>query len=171
MNASKRILIVDDDPEIHGLLSAALSAPQREIESAYDGLEALRRMEAAQFDLVLTDVNMPGLDGLALLERIQKERPGTRVAVMTVANTPETIVHAIRERAFTYFCKPFTIEAVIDIVESALQSSPGEDDIEVLSARPNWLALRLRCKMETGDRILQFLQAMGAGRTRGRKWW
>lgn len=161
MSALHRILLADDDPDIHGLLVAALSEVDREIESAHDGLEALQRIEATPFDLVITDVNMPGLDGLTLLERIQKVRPGTKVAVMTVANTPETIVHAIRERAFTYFTKPFTIQSAIDLVDSALRSQAEPDDIEVLSARSNWLALRLRCKMETGDRILQFLQAMG----------
>jgi DNA-binding response OmpR family regulator len=161
MSPSKRILIVDDDPDIHGLLGAALAAPGREIESAPDGSAALRMIEAQAFDLVMTDVNMPELDGLALLERIQQTRPGTRVIVMTVANTPETIVRAIRERAYTYFSKPFTLQAVTDIVANALTSTPGQDDIEVLSARPNWLSLRLRCKTETADRLLHFLHAMG----------
>jgi DNA-binding response OmpR family regulator len=161
MSAPKRILIVDDDPDIHGLLSAGLSAQDRQIEGAPDGAAALRMIEALPFDLVITDVNMPELDGLALLERIQQARPGTRVVVMTVANTPETIIRAIRERAYAYFSKPFTLQAVNHIVDNALTSAPEEDDIEVLSARPNWLSLRLRCKMETADRILHFLQAMG----------
>jgi CheY-like chemotaxis protein len=160
MGAATRILIVDDDPGVHQLLTSALHAPGREIESAYDGLSGLHRIEAAPFDLVMTDVNMPGLDGLALLEKIKQIRPDARVVVMTRDNTPENIVHAIRERAFSYFSKPFTMNAVCEMAERALYSQPADDDIEVLSAAPHWLGLRLRCKTETADRILQFLREL-----------
>ena len=161
MASSKHILIVDDDPDIHPLLIAAIGAPDRQIESAYDGLAGLRCVEQAPYDLVMTDVNMPGLDGMALLERIREVRPETSVVVMTVASTPENIIRSIREKAFAYFSKPFTIDLVADMVARALSTIPSEDDIEVLSARPNWLELRLRCKMETADRILQFLHEFG----------
>ena len=143
------------------MLRAALEAADRKIESAYDGLQGLRRVGAAAYDLVVTDVNMPGLDGMTLTERIREIRPETRVVVMTVANTPENVIRAIQERAFSYFSKPFTATAVAEMIERALNSKPSKDDIEVLSARPNWLGLRLRCKMETADRILQFLREMG----------
>ncbi|MGH9594190.1 MAG: response regulator, partial [Bryobacteraceae bacterium] len=114
MSVPKRILIVDDDPDVHRLLRAALEAPDRRIESAYDGLSGLQHVKAAPHDLVMTDVNMPGLDGMTLMERIRAERPGTKVVVMTVASTPENIVHAIRERAFSYFSKPFTMNSVAE---------------------------------------------------------
>ena len=158
MPGPKRILIVDDDPDVHRLLAAALQAPNRHIDSAADGLEGLARVQAAPYDLVLTDVTMPGLSGLELLERIHKIRPHTRVVVMTVASTPEDIIRALREQAFTYLTKPFTIPAVSHMVDTALESTPSDDDIEVLSAQPHWLSLRLRCKAETADRILQFLR-------------
>jgi DNA-binding response OmpR family regulator len=161
MAVPKRILIVDDDPDVHGLLRAALDAPNRRIESAYDGRDGLRLVESASYDLVLTDLNMPGLDGMTLLERIHEVRPDTRVVLMTVANTPENIVRAIRERAFSYFSKPFTVNAVTDMVERALSGSDAEDDIQVLSARPHWLGLRLRCKLETAGRIVQFIRELG----------
>jgi DNA-binding response OmpR family regulator len=157
----KRILIVDDDPDVHGLLHAALDAPDRRIESAYDGRSGLRLVEKTPYDLVLTDLNMPELDGMTLLERIHEVRPDTPVVVMTVANTPENVVRAIRERAFCYFSKPFTVNAVSDMVERALSGSDAEDDIQVLSARPHWLGLRVRCKLETAGRIVQFIRELG----------
>jgi CheY-like chemotaxis protein/anti-sigma regulatory factor (Ser/Thr protein kinase) len=159
----KRILIVDDDRDVHPLLLAALERPDRAIDSAYDGFAGLQFVEAIKYDLVLTDVNMPGLDGMAMLKRIRGIRPGTKVVVMTVANTPENMIRAIREQAFCYFSKPFTLDAVSEMVARALDSGAAENDIEVLSARPNWLELRLRCKLETGDRILQFLREMRTG--------
>src|SRR6516164_4306948 len=163
MSDTKRILIVDDDRDVHQLLLAAIQAPDRAIDNAYDGLEGLQFVEAAPYDLVLTDVNMPKLGGMDLLERIRRIRPRTRVLVMTVANTPENVIRAIREQAFAYFSKPFTLNAIEEMVERALASGTSEDDIDVLSARPNWLELRLRCKLETADRILQFLREMRTG--------
>jgi len=161
MAVPKRILIVDDDPDVHGLLRAALEAPNRLIESAYDGRAGLRLVENAPYDLVLTDLNMPGLDGMTLLEHIHEVRPDTRVVLMTVANTPDNIVRAIRDRAFSYFSKPFTVNAVSEMVERALSGTDAEDDIQVLSARPDWLGLRLRCKVETAGRIVQFIRELG----------
>jgi DNA-binding response OmpR family regulator len=158
MPGPKRILIVDDDPDVHQSLGAALQAPNRHIDSASDGLEGLARVQAAPYDLVITDVTMPGLSGLELLEQIRKIRPDTRVVVMTVASTPEDIIRALREQAFTYLSKPFTIPAVSQMVNTALESTPSDDDIEVLSAQPHWLSVRLRCKAETADRILHFLR-------------
>lgn len=157
----QRILIVDDDPSIVELLAEVLKAPGREIECAFDGLEGLRCAEASVHDLILADLNMPGLNGLELLERIRAIRPDSKVAVMTVVNTPENVLRALRERAFTFVSKPFAVSAIRDLVERALNSSPGADDIEILSASTKWLSLRLRCKMETADRILQFLREMG----------
>ena len=159
----KRILIVDDDRDVHQLLMAALQAPDRAISSAYDGLEGLRCIEATSYDLVLTDVNMPGLDGLALLERIRAVRPRTEVLVMTVANTPENVIHAIRQHAFTYFSKPFALNSVAEMAERALAGGTSRSDIKVISARPNWVELMLRCKLETADRIVQFLREMRTG--------
>jgi CheY-like chemotaxis protein/anti-sigma regulatory factor (Ser/Thr protein kinase) len=161
--ASKRILIADDDPDVHALLRAALESPGRQIDSVYDGQAALRAVETTAYDLVLTDLNMPGLDGMTLLERIREVRPSTRAVVMTVANAPENVVRAIRERAFSYFSKPFTLSAVQEMVERALSGSDAADDIQLLSARPHWLGLRLRCKMETAGRIVQFIRELGMG--------
>jgi CheY-like chemotaxis protein/anti-sigma regulatory factor (Ser/Thr protein kinase) len=163
MPEQKRILIVDDDPEVHRLLTVALRADDREIGSAFDGLEGMQRVADEAWDLVITDVVMPGMDGMALLEVIHRMKPTIRVVVMTVANTPENIVSAIRDHAFAWFGKPFTLDAVREMVERALTSNPSDDDIQVMSASSRWLALKLRCKMETAARILQFLREMEKG--------
>jgi DNA-binding response OmpR family regulator len=161
MALPKRILIVDDDRDVHGLLRAALAAPDRKIESAYDGHGALRLVANTPYDVVLTSLELPGLDGMTLLERIHEVRPDARVVVMTVASTPDNIVRAIRDRAFCYFSKPFTVESVAEMAERALSGTDSEDDIQVLSARPDWLGLRVRCKMETAGRIVQFIRELG----------
>ena len=160
MPDAKRILIVDDDPDIHQLLSLALRDSDRHFESAFDGLEGFRKFEKGHWDLVITDVIMPGMDGLELLERVRSLRPETPVVVMTVDSTAEKIVSAIRDKAFSWFRKPFTTVAVQSMVESALAGPMPEDDIEVISASPRWLELRLRCDIETATRALQFVREM-----------
>jgi CheY-like chemotaxis protein/anti-sigma regulatory factor (Ser/Thr protein kinase) len=157
---TKRILIVDDDPDVHQLLTVALKESGRYLESALDGLEGLKKFEEAHWDLVITDVLMPGIDGLQLLERVRGIRPETPVVVMTVDSTPEKIVSAIRDNAFSWFRKPFTLQAVRDMVESALAAPRLQDDIKVISASPRWLELRLRCDVETATRALHFVREM-----------
>ncbi len=162
MAAPKRILIVDDDPDIHLLLGKALADTGIELGSALDGVEGLSRIENEAWDLILTDVIMPGLDGLALLELVRALRPSLRVVVMTVDSTAEKIISAIREHAFSWLSKPFTLEAVREAVEEALQAD-RDDDIEVLSASPRWLEVRLRCRLATAARILNFVREMETG--------
>ena len=73
---AKRVLIVDDDPDVHDLLRIALKETGRYLESAFDGIEGLKKFEAAHWDLVITDVIMPGMDGMELLERIRQNAAG-----------------------------------------------------------------------------------------------
>jgi CheY-like chemotaxis protein/anti-sigma regulatory factor (Ser/Thr protein kinase) len=158
-----RILVVDDDPDIHVLLNSILAKAGYGVENASDASRALAFLESSRFDLVLTDVHMPGLDGIELLQRIHARSPSTPVVVMTSQNTPDNVVRSIRDKAFTYFSKPFSAASVLDIVESALEAKIAPDDIEVLSARPNWIALRLRCQLPTAERLLHFIRELPAG--------
>jgi DNA-binding response OmpR family regulator len=160
MSVAKRILIADHDPDMHRLLLAALQAPGRRIDRVHDGQEALDRLASVAYDLVLADLSIPGDDGLSLLQRMRELRPSTRVVVITSESTPENVVASIRDQAFAYFSKPFAVSAVADMVARALWSAPSEGDIDVVSASPNWLDLRVRCKMEAADRIVQFLREL-----------
>jgi CheY-like chemotaxis protein/anti-sigma regulatory factor (Ser/Thr protein kinase) len=154
------LLLVDDDPAVHELLAAVLRPPDWQIDSAYDGLEGLALVKTRPYDLVLTDVRMPGMDGLELLHRIREIRTDAKVMVMTAESTPANLVRAIREQAFYYFTKPFSPSAVAEMIAHAVNSHHWQDDIEVLSASPQWISMRLRCKMETADRLMQFVREM-----------
>lgn len=154
MAVAKHILIADADPEVHRLLRTVLEALGHRVDSVYGSPEALRAVASIHYDLVLADVS------LGLLEHLRELRPPVKVVVMTVESTPEAIVRSIREQAFAYFSKPFAIRAVADMVGKALESAPHEDDIEVVSASPKWLSFRVRCKMDTAERIVQFLREL-----------
>jgi len=155
-----RILIVDDDPIVHDLLAAVFKPRGWKLDRAYNGLEGWERVERKAYDLVLTDVRMPGMDGLELLRRIRQARPDAKVMVMTGESTPGHVITAIREHAFSYFSKPFSPTAVADSIAQALSVPAWQDDVRVLSAKPDWITLSVRCKIEAADRLLQFLREM-----------
>jgi CheY-like chemotaxis protein/anti-sigma regulatory factor (Ser/Thr protein kinase) len=165
MSAANSILIVDDDPDIHHLLAAALGSGKYLIADAYDGLEALSLLEARPCELVITDVRMPGVDGLELLRRIHEARPGTKVLVITAESTPTTVISSLRDQAAGYLRKPFSLDAVADMVARALGAPASQGDIEVLSAIPQWISLQLRCKLDTAEKLIPFLREMGTDLT------
>jgi DNA-binding response OmpR family regulator len=112
---------------------------------------------------VLLDIMTPDVDGLNVLHQLHALRPALKVVIMTAENTSSNLMAAIREQAFSYFSKPFAIPAVVDSVLRALEAEMGEDDIQVVSSRPQWVSLNVRCRLETADRIAQFFREMDMG--------
>ena len=101
-----RLLVVDDDEGLRSFLEAALSSEGHEVTLAIDGSDALRKLDAAGFDLVLTDLKMPGVDGLAVLQHVRAEHPGTQVILLTAHGTVETAVEAMKGGACDFLQKP-----------------------------------------------------------------
>ena len=159
MDNLKRILLVDDDAAVLELLSTALNG-EGAIESASTAEDALDCLQRVSYDVIITDVFMPGMGGIELLRRVSEMRPEARVIVMTGENGPETVTESLRHHAFTYLVKPFTMSTLRDAVHQALKSANGDDDIRIISAKPTWISLSLRCKIEIADRIINFLRAM-----------
>jgi len=155
----KRILLVDDDAGILETLTAALR-DDAEIATALSAEQALELIRKLPFDVILSDLRMPGMSGLELLRHIRVLLPAARVIIMTGEHTPDTVVESLHEQAFSYLCKPFSINALRDTVHMALSAPGGDDDILLLSAKPNWVSLSLRCKMALADRILNFLRCL-----------
>src|SRR5271154_5976524 len=85
----KSLLLVDDDSSIHTLVQAMLEEDGWEMDAVESGDAALTCLASRTYDLVLTDIRMPGMDGLTLLSRIRQKSPKIRVVVMTVHNTPD----------------------------------------------------------------------------------
>jgi CheY-like chemotaxis protein len=160
MPNTQRLLMVDDDPSMHDLVQAMLQGTEWEVDSAQDGEQALERVKTGAYDLVLTDILMPGMDGLTLLSRLRERHPDTRVVVMTIKNTADHILGSLRREAAGYVSKPFTREALIMSLRDALASPLDKDDIQVLSDRPQWISLQIRCKVATADRLTQFVREL-----------
>jgi DNA-binding NarL/FixJ family response regulator len=152
-------LLVDSDPAVQQLLTALLRREDRNIQTVPDGKEALQQLRQTPFDVVVAGQGSNGCDGLKLVRRVRAIRPEARV-IVTGDQSPERVVGAIRERAFSYIHKPLSGSIITDLVQQALDAKDGRDDIRIVSARPEWIALDIRCKIAAADRTTHFIREM-----------
>jgi len=159
--SSRCLLVVDDDPAVRELLASLVRREECQIQNVSDGKEALRRFEQTPFDLIFVGQGRNGLDGIDLLRRVRQIRPETKVILAGSDSSLPRVVGAMRERAYSYFHKPLPKGPLADMVQQALETGPcWQDDIELVSARPEWITLEVRCKMDVADRVIQFLREM-----------
>ncbi len=119
---TSRILIVDDEADMLRLLRRSVSkALDCQVETADSGEAALRLFSPGAFDLVLLDIRMPGMDGMAVLEEIQARAPGFTVIMMTAYGAIEVAVEALRKGAYDFITKPFDHEDLIHHLRNALE--------------------------------------------------
>ncbi|MFQ5834980.1 MAG: sigma-54-dependent transcriptional regulator [bacterium] len=116
-----KILVVDDEVKMRRVLQMILQKEGYEIVTTRDGREALQKVEEESFDLVLTDMKMPGLSGLDLLKRIRESDEEIPVIMITAYGTVETAVKAMKEGAHDYLLKPFEKDEMKIIVANALK--------------------------------------------------
>ncbi len=148
-----RILIVDDELSMRAILSMALESEAMTVvqaSSAEEALETLRRADS--FDAMVTDVRMPGLSGLDLVKRARKLRPNLECIVMTAYADASTGVEAMRNGAFEYVTKPFEMDEMILLIQSALEKVRLREEVAELRVRESG---RYRL-----DRIIGTSQAM-----------
>ncbi len=129
---SGRILIVDDDPSMCEALDAGLAQHGFTTRWTTSGDEALHLLDANEVDAVLTDVQMRGLDGLALCERIAANRPDLPVVVITAFGSLETAVAAIRAGAYDFITKPVKMDALALALRRAVQNRALRDEVKRL---------------------------------------
>ena len=118
-----RILIVDDEPSLRQMLSIFLRKEGHEIATSTNGLEALERLQRELFDLVLTDVRMPRMGGLDLLDVIRERDIAVQVIVMTAYSTTETALDAMRKGAYDYVIKPMKLDELGLLIGKCLEKS------------------------------------------------
>jgi DNA-binding NtrC family response regulator len=155
----RRLLVFDTDPALHELLANVLQRDGRAIQDAYDRREALEVLRHTDCDLVLAGQGRNGDEGLKLLRRMRTIRPEAKV-ILAGNPDPKGILTAIRERAYAYFHKPIAAGPLADMVQLALDGTAWRDDIRVTSARPNWITLDVRCKLEAAERTTQFIREL-----------
>lgn len=116
-----RVMVVDDDAETLALMREIVAKEGFEVETAEDAETALRRLEQWQPELLITDIHMPGMDGLALLAAVREKEPDIPVVLLTAYGSLKTAVDAIKAGAFDYLSKPFVVEDIRLVVRRALE--------------------------------------------------
>ena len=118
----EKILVVDDELNMQMVLKAMLQKEGYEILTASDGMEALKILKANPVAVVVTDLKMPRLDGMGLLEKIQDSYPDIPVIMITAHGTVSTAVEAIKKGALDYITKPFDQDDLKNIIHKAVQT-------------------------------------------------
>jgi DNA-binding NtrC family response regulator len=123
---SARLLIVDDKAQMREVLQKFLLAEGYAVETAESAEEALEKFKKGSFDLVLSDIRMPLMDGNELLDSILKIKPDAVVILMTAFGSIEAAVEAIKQGATDYISKPFQMEEVLLRISRALKEKKLE---------------------------------------------
>ena len=121
MTVRSRILVVDDELNIREALVTLLEKKQYQVRGAGTAEEALKELEAAPADLILTDLKMPGMGGMEFLRQLKQRWPDIEVLVMTAFGSIETAVESMRCGAYDYVTKPIDRERLAVVVEKALE--------------------------------------------------
>ena len=116
-----RVLIVDDEKFIRDILADFLGMEGYVVRTAEDGQAALNELNHAQYDLVISDLKMPRMGGIELLEQIGQAAPNALTVIMTGFGTVETAIDAMKRGAYDYILKPFKVEEVIHVVQRGLE--------------------------------------------------
>jgi DNA-binding NtrC family response regulator len=116
---SFRILIVDDNREIRAILEEYLREEGYEAQGAGDGKEALVLHGSSPFDLIITDLNMPGMTGIELIKELAKDGGTTEFIIITGYASLDTAIEAVKAGAFDYIVKPFRIEELKVVIKNA----------------------------------------------------
>jgi two-component system, NtrC family, nitrogen regulation response regulator GlnG len=127
------VWVVDDDESIRWVLDKALGRADIAVRSFPGSAELLEAFDSDAPDVLISDIRMPGIDGLALLERLRGERPGLPIIITTAHSDLDAAVMAYRGGAFEYLPKPFDVDAVVALVRRAARKPKGAED----AAPPN----------------------------------
>ncbi|HKY02899.1 MAG TPA: sigma 54-interacting transcriptional regulator [Burkholderiales bacterium] len=167
----KTVLVVDDDPDILKLLSLRLAAAGYAAQAASSGEQALGAMAISRPDVVVTDLKMGGMDGLALFEAIQKQMPTLPVIILTAHGTIPEAVEATKRGVFGFLPKPFDGKMLLDQVAQAIRTSTaggGSDEAwraDLVTASPQMEALLHQARLVAqSDASVLISGASGTGK-------
>ncbi|MBI5251361.1 MAG: diguanylate cyclase [Desulfomonile tiedjei] len=115
------ILVVDDDPMVRDIVVESIRIAGYEVDVCGDGVEALKKNEEKNYDFIVTDMRLPGMDGLSLIKRLKASSSNTDVIVITGYGSIENAVACMRAGALEYLIKPFTVDQIQVAVRKAIE--------------------------------------------------
>ena len=127
-----KVLIVDDEPVMLNFLAETLQRKNMDVTVAKEGRQALELLKSTSFDLVITDMKMPGITGMDVLKNVKEVSPSTFVIIITGFGSIENAVEAMRLGAFNYLIKPFSPETIETVIDKAVQQKALIDENDYL---------------------------------------
>jgi DNA-binding NtrC family response regulator len=127
-----RILVVDDDTNIVQVVRTRLQSENYDVDVAFSGPEALKRWQGNQYDVMITDMKMPEMDGVDLMKQVQATNGNVQTIILTAYGTIDNAVSAIKDGAFDYVTKPFDSRELLFRVERALEKARLTTEVKTL---------------------------------------
>ena len=127
-----RILVIDDKRSIRNTLKDILEYEKYEVDLAEDGNKGIEKIRSAEYDIVLCDIKMPGLDGIEVLERLNVLAPDTPVVMISGHGNIDTAVDSIKKGAFDYIEKPLDLNRLLITIRNAMDKSTLVTETKIL---------------------------------------
>lgn len=157
-----RALLIDVDPVLREALRRSPLLSGVEFVMAAGEADALRRLRRQACDVALTSSRTDFSEDLPLVDELRKVRPGVKAILLAPEATPAEVIAAMRRNVFACFSIPFEIAELADMMRRAIDTEDWRDGVEVVSAQPDWVSLRLACRLLTAERAVRFLTELRA---------
>ena len=127
--SKRQILVVDDEPAIRDLITDVLKIADFEVTQSADGLDAINKIRQIKFDAIILDVNLPKVDGFAVLEKIRQSAPSLPIIMISARTDKEDVTRGLRLGADDYIRKPFSVEELLLRVQNRLKLNIGSPQV------------------------------------------
>jgi anti-sigma regulatory factor (Ser/Thr protein kinase) len=157
-----RVLIIGSHAPVSREVGDSLCGADLPIEYSAGNADALKRLRIRAFGVVITSPDSAIDESLVLLEEMRSIRPGLKCIVLANGSTPDKVIAALRAKVFACFTPPFDGHEVANLARQAASDSKIGEDIEIISARPGWVSVRVNSRLITADRLLTFAKELSA---------
>ncbi len=155
-----RILVVDDDKNIRSTVSMALKSLDYFVHTAFDGKDAMLQLTGDKYDMIITDLKMPGMNGMELLEQAIAKYPEIRIVLISAHGTVDNAVEAMKLGAVDFLQKPFTPKELRNLVYNVLETESTEAESEYKASLKS--AINFARKRDFDNAIAQAKKAIGS---------
>jgi len=155
-----RVLVIGSDAQVSREIGHALAACGFPMEHSAGHADTLQRLRRRSFGVVITSPDSTVEEDLALLDEMRTIRPGVKSIVLARSSTRDEVIAALRARVFACFTPPFDADEIANLARNAASDSQWRDDIQVLSAKPGWVSVRVNCRLITAERLLSFAKEL-----------
>jgi anti-sigma regulatory factor (Ser/Thr protein kinase) len=157
-----RVLIIGSHAPVSREIGDELCAAGLPMEYSAGHADTLQRLRVRSFGVVITSADTAIDESLALLQEMRSIRPAVKCIVLAHQSTPDEVIAALRARVFACFTPPFDTHEIATLAARAASDNQWRDDIEILSARPGWVSVRVNCRVITAERLLTFAKELSA---------